>query len=271
MNPTPTGNTANDSYGSACSNNNTSNSENDDDVNNQLEKVETLSQKLERFYDIILEVPKIIGFGVDRICINKSVPNCDELNNNWMNNHCLTNKLKADNYGDWSLTIKMVNTKFFQSRDDFDEKVLCGDEKMDFPDKSFQKISFRKALNLFDVDVWCNMDYYLEHRNELDVDLARHCDLDVELKKDSESSIRLEEELLYKLLCKIFGEHHWKGVNDLKIGHHIECNENTEKQSSSFDKDFYLEEFYYLIADSQSLTATAKRGNYYLLFYYGTS
>ena len=50
------------------------------------------------------------------------------------------------------------------------------------------------------MNVSCNMEYYLNNREELEKDLNRKVTNECELKEE-----KLEQELFYNLMCKWFG------------------------------------------------------------------
>ena len=96
-------------------------------------------------------------------------------------------------------------------------------------------------LNSFSVKLSLNTNYYLDHRDELEKDLNRQVS-DLECVEDK----CLEKELLYKQLCKLFGEN------------------GTISTSNEFD--YILQDFIWLEDTGNFGTATAKRGEYYLKF-----
>ena len=69
----------------------------------------------------------------------------------------------------------------------------------------FAKISIREAMERMFVECSCDMDCYLTHRSELEVDLGRQLPPDFD-PSDVKAVKKLEQELFYINMCKIFGQ-----------------------------------------------------------------
>ena len=78
---------------------------------------------------------------------------------------------------------------------------------------------------------------------------------------------KLEAELFYTLMCKLFGGSEYEEAISVS-----RPEVDDETLTTLFDKTFMLNEFHLLSSDDNSYKfATARRGNYYLLFFYVTS
>ena len=154
-----------------------------------------------------------------------------------------TKKLIVESYGDWDLLACLVDSKDFKSREEFDDWALKKHLREN-EEESVKEISLEDAWDRMDVEVSPNMAYYCEHRNELEKDLNRQVNDLSDLNDPG-----LKKELLYKLLCQLFG-------ND---------NSNTPYNN---DNDYMLNDFTLLENTGDSRTATAQKGEYYLKFKY---
>ena len=99
------------------------------------------------------------------------------------------------------------------------------------------------------------VDYYLAHQSELEIDLGRQLPPDFD-PSDVQAVKKLEQELFYVNMCKIFGKE-----NDDDI---VEV-DNAEVL---YDKSFMLKDFHILTFDGSDIYATAIRDSLYFLFYY---
>ena len=154
-----------------------------------------------------------------------------------------TKKLIVESYGDWDLLACLLDSKDFKSREEFDDWAIKKHLREN-EEECVKEISLEDAWDRMDVEVSPNMAYYCEHRDELEKDLNRQVN-DLSDLNDP----RLKKELLYKLLCKLFGN----------------GNSNTAYYN---DNDYMLNDFTYLENTGDSRTATAKKGEYYLKFKY---
>ena len=156
-----------------------------------------------------------------------------------------TKKLIVESYGDWDLLACLVDSKDFKSREEFDDWALK--KHLRENEESFKEISLEDAWDRMDIEVSPNMAYYSEHRDELEKDLNRQLN-----DLDDLNDPHLKKELLYKLLCQLFG------------------NDNTST-SNNIDNDYMLHDFTFLENTGDARTATAKKGEYYIKFKYYSS
>ena len=161
-----------------------------------------------------------------------------------------TDKFIAKSVGEWQLTVYINYIKDFESREEFDEWSISKklrefeEEYQGESIRSAEKISFEDILVEIDVEFSLNKNYYLEHQDEIENDLNRKL-----TNSENLTDKFPEKELLYKQLCKLFGE------NSLT---NAEC-------------DYILEDFHFLDNTGNSRVATAKQGQYYLKFVYNCS
>ena len=216
----------------------------------------SIKEKLEKNIYNLDSCPRILYLRNGKIFINKNAPYPDELEA--LDDSILfikdleipTEKLRATSFGDWLCEVRTINSKYFATREKFDDLFISKSERKTRHDwVSANRISIRRALEKIGAKIRCNMDYYLNHQNELENDLDRKIDLSIELKKENRK--KLEKELFYKLMCKLFGN---EGSSEA---------ENDQKQ-------FMLNDLRLLSFDGNDLFASAKRGNYYFLFYYSS-
>ena len=90
-------------------------------------------------------------------------------------------------YGDWQFMIGVIKSSYFDNKEHFDNAYAPQSARSvdEFMCKSAEKISFQNDLKMINVDISCNMDYYLKHPNEIEKDLDRSVDFDLELKKEN--------------------------------------------------------------------------------------
>ena len=155
-----------------------------------------------------------------------------------------TSKFLVESSGDWELVVYVSYVKDFTSREEFDEwsvsKFLRNYEVFE------KEIVFEEALCILHVDFSLNTNYYLDKRDEVENDLNR------KLTNSENLTDKLPaKELLYKQLCKLFGE-------------------NNNRSTSNNEYDYILEDFHYFENMSYD-NATAKQGEYYLRFEYYSS
>lgn len=168
-----------------------------------------------------------------------------------------TVKIKVDFYILSQLYVCMIDKKFFSSRNVLDK--MCFESwfspHKDFPFKEenveeFGDVTFQDAFKKFDCTILCNIDYYLNHRNEIwrylntskKRGFLRH-------QKNDEVYIRdLENEILFKLLIDVLGD--------------IKDKEEHNK------KTIILRDFRFIYSFGGYRIGTSERGNHYLLFFY---
>ena len=99
----------------------------------------------------------------------------------------------------------MVNTKYFENRQTLDRLFLGQFLGIEAKIEQFGRVSIRNAILMCNVEISCDMDFYLQHPNEIEMDLNRSVDVCL-IKDDIESLKRLEEELFYNQMCSLFGD-----------------------------------------------------------------
>lgn len=107
----------------------------------------------------------------------------------------------------------------------------------------------------------CDMKYYLANKSEIDVDLGRQVDWNSFDPNDAMAVKKLEQELFYENMCKIFGR---ESDDDDRI-------EVDVKSEQLYEKSFMLSDFSIYAFDGNELHAIANRGDYYLLFHFDFS
>lgn len=149
--------------------------------------------------------------------------------------------LKSD--GDWEFVAYLNKMNDFNDRDEFDEWALTK-KLRENEEESVKEITFEDALYKLGVEFSLNTKYYLDNQCEIEKDLNRKLN-----NLESLTDQCIEDELLYKQLCELFGE------NGSKINQY----------------DYILNDFHFLQNTGNTRTATATRGKYYLKFKYFTS
>jgi hypothetical protein len=216
----------------------------------------SLKENLEREIYLLEHAPRILSMDVDGIYINKSGLYPDEVeslqNIAWQKDKLQTPKLKAKSYGDWQFDIGMIHTKHFNNREQLDDMFVDKSERI-VTDccTNVDRISIRQAIKLFKIRFSCNMDWYLQNQHAIEEDLNRQI---LPLTQIDEYSMKkLEEELFYNQMCKLFGE--------------TEDDQNKPHDDDTiYEKSFILKDFHMLYEYQNDMLATARRGNYYLLF-----
>ncbi|CAF1033499.1 unnamed protein product [Brachionus calyciflorus] len=159
--------------------------------------------------------------GYEGIFIHKNPPypieidSFEDMNMNWKRDKIRIDKLKVINKGDWEITISMVNTKYFKNRDMLDHILLANNRlsSKKEPRQNIKRISIQKALDYINTKLWINMEYYMKNRNELEADLMRKVS-DTELN-DEHICKRIEQELFYRQMLKIFGSDEKASSDDI--------------------------------------------------------
>lgn len=90
-----------------------------------------------------------------------------------LNDLKLTEKLKVESNGDWSLDVGMFNSKYFKSREEFDNWLEWKDD--DYEEK-LGTILFEQALEHSCSEITVNILHYLNHKDEIEKDLDRIID-----------------------------------------------------------------------------------------------
>lgn len=218
----------------------------------------SLKEKLEKREFPLDKAPCILDMSNRNVFVNKEAQNPNELasfedyNSYWEEARVLTQKLKVDSYGSWELGIAVINTKHFENRQTLD-RLFFAQYEIEPEIKQYGKISIQEAIEMCQVEIGCNMDFYLQNPNEIEKDLNRSVDI-CSIKDNIEALKRLEDELFYNQMCSLFGD----DVDDF---------ENDQDESSDkFNKVCTVKEFAIFIRDGNSVFATGRRGDFYLLF-----
>lgn len=217
--------------------------------------IQTLKTKFENGTYKLRNVPPLLDLDNVAVHVHKDGLNQDLIESqksmNWSRDKVIAPKLIGSSYGEYYLHIQLIRTEYFESKERLDslyEKECWRgvDPEDSDPPLKREKASLEEALELLTVTISCNIKYYLANRGEMEKDLGRKLDsLDL---NDKNVLTQLEGELLYNQLISIFGE------SDDDIGGAI-----------------ILTDFHILYSDGNYKFATAKRGNYYWIFYYETS
>ena len=217
--------------------------------------------KLLKIYGLKL-APRILYMEPTSVNINQSrlyTKKIDELETRYKEREndgtIRTKKLKASSFGDWQFHIEMINKKYFENRDQFDNEVTCN-KKSDYSDECamIERISIKKAIKLCHVDFSINMKYYLKNLDELKKDLKR--DISNINLNDKLSVKELEDELFYNLMCELFGDS--EADDAIK----------PENDGSIYEKTYVLKNFRIIFFDGNTMWATAERGDYYLIIFF---
>ncbi|CAF1119934.1 unnamed protein product [Adineta steineri] len=197
----------------------------------------SIKEKFERNIYSLDCIPRILDMDAPGIFINKNGSYPDEIESledmDWERDKLLTPKLIATSYGDWECTIGMINIKHFENREKLDDMFID------------------KTMKLLRIKFSCDMNWYLNNQNAIEEDLQRQV-LPLDLNNEY-SMKKLEQELFYKQMCKLFGE--------------IEDDDNKPQDDDTiYEKCFILKDFHMLHSYENYKFASAQRGNYYLLF-----
>jgi hypothetical protein len=148
----------------------------------------------------------------------------------------------------------MINTKHFENREKLDDMFVNKIERtISEACENIERICIQKAIKLFGIEFSCDMDRYLKNLNAIEEDLNRRI---LPSALNDEYFIRkLQQELFCNQMCKIFGE--------------TEDDDNKPQDDDTIhEKCFIVKDFYLLLSDGNYMFASARRGNYYLLFRY---
>jgi hypothetical protein len=171
----------------------------------------------------------------------------------WTRDKQLTKKLTASSYGQWELNIGIIRMDSFDKREQLDNLFVS--KKRQDVYKPIERISIQKALEkIFKIRFECDMDFYMKNQDELRRDLNR--DINQSEFYDDHSFRAIKEELFYRQMVNLFGviaeDDNVKAIGDETI----------------YEKSFNLKDFHVLVTDNSFIYASAKRGNYYFLFYF---
>jgi hypothetical protein len=161
----------------------------------------SIKEKLEKYEFFLENASCILDMNNRRVLVNKEAPNPNELasfedyNSYWEGSRNLTQTLKVESYGDWELSVAVVNTKHFENRQTLD-RLFLAQFGIEAEIKRFGRVSIQDAMCR--VEIGCEMDFYLQHSNEIEKDLNRKEDIwDIKDNIEKLKSLELEEELFY--------------------------------------------------------------------------
>ena len=222
---------------------------------------ETIREKFETSVYTLSNVPEVVRMSHEGIFVNEHVPYPDLISDTnailATNRNVQSRKLKATSGGDWDFAVCSVKKSFFKSRQALDE-MMVNKELFEKAQQCIQaaRMSIKEAMQRMFVECSCDMDYYLANRGELEADLGRQLAVDFDTS-DGQAVQKLEQELFYVNMCKIFGPE--SDDDRIEVGALADV---------SYDKSFMLTDFNILAFNGNDMYATAIRGDYYLLFYF---
>ncbi|CAF0902441.1 unnamed protein product [Brachionus calyciflorus] len=165
-------------------------------------------------------------------------------------------RLKAFSYGDWQLYISAIKCEYFQNREVFDNLFL-NEMEIDKP-KSLEYIpyiSIQKALKFLQVDINCEMDYYLSDLSKIRNDLQH----DLSDNFINQNLDMIQDKLFYLIMCEIF---------DICGYNTEECHKNElikNQENNETEMSYILNDFRLLYNDAGEKYSTARRGEYYII------
>ena len=186
------------------------------------------------------------------------------------------NKLKADGgYGDWELCLCMIHSDYFENREQCDD-FFCNERQPLGAYSSkydhLERISIDDAFESLYVELTANMDYYMSHMDELAEDLGRPINETYLANATGDELKLLSQELYYKLMCKMLGESPDDEAETAKYAESNPFQTDDEHQvAARGKKQVMLKDYRMLTSDGNSAQATAKRGAYYILFFFDSS
>jgi hypothetical protein len=136
----------------------------------------SIKEKFERGIYSLKCIPRILYMDTTGIYINKNGLYPNEVESledmDWERDKHLTHKLKATSYGDWQFNIGMINTKHFENREKLDNMFIeKSKQAVSYTCINVERISIEKAVKLFNIEFSCNMDWYLNNQNAIEMDL----------------------------------------------------------------------------------------------------
>jgi hypothetical protein len=172
-----------------------------------------------------------------------------------------TPKLLWDIVGDQDFGVSRIPVSFFRTKDVL-YKEYSADDRVEYSKYYIdrEKISISDMLPFLWIHLKCNLEYYLEHKSELEADLGRPLPDDFNVNNEKELK-KLEQELFYVNICKIFGQP--DNEDDDKV--------QVDDENVLFGKDYMFKDFKILYCDGNQIDAVALRGHYYFLFSMSTS
>jgi hypothetical protein len=118
----------------------------------------SIKEKLEKHEFLLEYATCILDMNNRRVLVNKDAPNPNELasfedyNSYWKEVRVLTQKLKVESYGDWELSVAVVNTKYLENRQTLDRLFLAQYGK-EAEIKQFGRVSIRDAILMCRVEI----------------------------------------------------------------------------------------------------------------------
>lgn len=230
---------------------------------NRSSDLESIRDKFETNVYNLLELQELISMDHEGVYVNEEAPNQDIINfYEHLNNtdkekgNVPTQKLKATGHADWGFSVRKLPVSYFRSRDVLEELMISKKHRHESKKYCIQaaKMSMREIMNWFFVSCSCNMQYYLANKSELEADLGRSLSVDFNATDDLEVR-RLEQELFYVNMCKIFGT---GGDEDDKV--------EPDGKQILYDKSYMLKDFSVISFDGNEMHATAVRDNNYFIF-----
>lgn len=225
--------------------------------------LESIRVKFETCKYNLAELRDIFSLDHEGAYVDPEAPNQDIINYyEHINNtdkdtgNVLTPKLKEARFSGWSLSVRKLPINYFISREALEEMMVTKKFR-ETPNKyciEASKMSIREIMSSFYVPCSCDMDYYLANKSELEADLGRKIDLNASLNELEMK--RLEQELFYVNMCKIFGA---GGNEDDRV--------EPDGKELLFDKSYMLSDFHVIFFDGNEMHGTAIRDKNYFLFF----
>ena len=215
-----------------------------------------LIKQMIKDYDIdVTEVPRLLFADCLRLLIDERGPvltiDTDKLSlfEDQAISMTPTQKLKFDGYGDWEFNATMVHSAYFATREEVDDFLVPeftidpNNTRKEWRDKiSIEEIGTMGGMKYFSL----NLDYYLSNWEELEKDLDRP--VDKNLDRTETEWKQLSDELFYKQMCRIFG-------GPLAI----------DDEQDEDVKKFMITDFN-ITVDGGYFHASGRRGQFYILF-----
>lgn len=222
---------------------------------------ESIRAKFENYTYDLIKLPLLLSMDREGVFVNKEAPNQDIVNfyenleqNRQVEDYIKSQKLIANGSSDWGFGARKLPMIYFRSREALEEMLISKQYRT--TDKyciQAARMPIREIMRLFFVSCSSNMDYYLANKNELEADLGRSLQTDSSNKLEMK---RLEQELFYVNMCKIFGT---AGNQDDNV--------QPDGKEVLYDKTYMLKDFSILSFDGNEIHGTAIRGDCYFVFF----
>lgn len=201
-------------------------------------------------------MPTILRANCQGTKIHKYVPHPDEdecMTRDQSSNFISTNKLILSSHGDWEISVVMVKSQNFDSREDFDEIMLEGSRSSfgGTPPTVYSSISLLDAFRKLHVKISVDTENVLSSATE-----EQRETYDSYFWKYGKE--KTKKRLLNSLLLKLFGSPSTKDTVDYK------------GYEAGF-KELTIYEFRFYYEDGNTSQGTARHGDYFLYFRYDTS